>query len=1047
MQRRVLTTAPVSAMACCRRAEPGLFVHRAFGFLLALATFAVFSVSAVAQRIEQGYSDIENKTIDIYWTDGVPEIDGKGDDSCWAEAAMARAFTLVRAGGARPTQQTEVRICYDARALYVLWRLDEADAVNMKPGPAPDMRDVIEDSEKVFVQLDPGCTRRHWYEFTANPSGAWADRSKVAGWQYNPNWQVATGRSDAEWTVEMAIPWPELVHPGEWRATPQFGDCWGINFSRVRAAGMEQSQWSRTFGFHFYGHYGRATFRGRRQGKQVPTVKRLDNAPLYLGPGAILLQAEGVGDLTVVGSLIRDGNAPPAGQAEAHGSFVMLPYHLVDGGEWTANVVLSTDGRPVYTMREMADLPRLREQVAAIEESIAVGKRLLADADLPAKEQLTADLTTLEREMSNPSRWLRRAESLSRADWRLAVEQSGACQELWLKHRFDLALLRLFPGGSPTPAFGVATVGPDAKIHPDELIEGPLGKPIHLRGAGNEHESCQLVLVPFWRKLKNVRIGFTDLAGPDGATIPAANLRWFRIDYVHQMADNPYVARAHEREPDILRAAAAIDVEAGKLQPVWIDVFIPPGTLVGSYSGEVSVSAAGQTVVVPITVTSYGFDISKHPSIVQNHWLSFRYWREFYGTRVDEHGLRHQRHKLTPELFAQYCETLAEYRVQCWPMDPLTTRIRIDHDPAAGWSFDFSALTPYIEIGKRYGTNALWANFSCNLGGMMTRFASKHSGQPWIIDKRSGKRTCLADCIPNWVKKHWAGEVTLESNPAFIAFLQAYQAYLKEHGILDMAYWETFDEPYSATSRWLHMIDHHQVVDRHAPGLCRFAYGANPLQVYGGKSAVGVMDAWAPHLFECADTALVEACRQRQREHGEEFWFYTCTERQSPATGNFSPHTFYNRTYLAPRIIPWMAWDLQVDGFLVYSLSHVSEKEREKSQDQRYPAGEWAAGRMRGNGTLVYPGPDLALLPSMRLAALRDGMEDYEYFVVLRQALARLGDGAPADLAERVRAELSIEPAIIESPHDWTHDRAMLEAKRGRLAQLIRECSGHGVKP
>jgi len=378
--------------------------------LLAVATLIGLALSSGAQRLEQGYSDIENKTIDIYWTDAAPGIDGQADDPCWADATVARDCTLVRAGGARPTQQTEVRVCYDARALYVFWHVNETDMAGMKPGPAPDMRDVIEDSEKVFLQLDPGCTRRHWYEFSVNPSSAWADRSKVAGWQYSPNWQVATVRADGEWTAEMAVPWTELVHPGEWRATPQVGDCWGINFNRVRATGMEHSQWSRTFGFHFYGHYGRAFFRGRRSGKQVPTVRRLDNAPLYLGPGAILLQVEGIDELTVAGSLDQDGDARPAARAEAHGNFVIFPYHLVDGGGWTVNLTLSANGRVIYTMREMADLPRLREQMTAIEESIAVGKRLLADADLPVKEKLKADLTTLEREAGNPSRWLQRAE-------------------------------------------------------------------------------------------------------------------------------------------------------------------------------------------------------------------------------------------------------------------------------------------------------------------------------------------------------------------------------------------------------------------------------------------------------------------------------------------------------------------------------------------------------------------------------------------------------------------------------------------------------------
>jgi hypothetical protein len=75
----------------------------------------------------------------------------------------------------------------------------------------------------------------------------------------------------------------------------------------------------------------------------------------------------------------------------------------------------------------------------------------------------------------------------------------------------------------------------------------------------------------------------------------------------------------------------------------------------------------------------------------------------------------------------------------------------------------------------------------------------------------------------------------------------------------------------------------------------------------------------------------------------------------------------------------------------------------------------------------------------MRLASVRDGMEDYEYFKVLHDLSAFIDPQEQADLLARVRSELQIEKDIIGGEFSWTRDVQRLERKRERLAALITE--------
>ena len=133
-----------------------------------------------------------------------------------------------------------------------------------------------------------------------------------------------------------------------------------------------------------------------------------------------------------------------------------------------------------------------------------------------------------------------------------------------------------------------------------------------------------------------------------------------------------------------------------------------------------------------------------------------------------------------------------------------------------------------------------------------------------------------------------------------------------------------------------------------------------------------------------------------------------------------------------------------MDGFLVFASSGVPEGNRQKGPEERWPNSDWVDGGSRGCGTLVYPGADFELIPGMRLANLREGLEDQEYFILLRELAKALDPVRDAALLARVNQGLEIEPEIMADAYHWTKDPVRLEAKREQLSRLILEVQATG---
>ena len=197
---------------------------------LETCAFFAFVVEAAPPRIDAPRVEV------------APKIDGVLDDPVWLEAKMVSDFTQRDpVPEARPTEDTEVRICYDARHLYIGFRCFDSDAKRISAKIMKRDENVGPD-DYVFVLLDPYQTERDGLYFRLNPLGGKGEgrissQTSKAQMEWDTVWEGDARIDDEGWTAEMAIPFRSLTFDPNSKE-------WGINFGRKIARKQEQIRWT-----------------------------------------------------------------------------------------------------------------------------------------------------------------------------------------------------------------------------------------------------------------------------------------------------------------------------------------------------------------------------------------------------------------------------------------------------------------------------------------------------------------------------------------------------------------------------------------------------------------------------------------------------------------------------------------------------------------------------------------------------------------------------------------------------------------------------------
>ena len=168
----------------------------------------------------------------IKLTEGI-RLDGRLDELVYQTIPAIEGFVQQMPDeGAPGTERTEAWVMFDATHIYVSGRLwDTAPPSGWVANELRRDTSQLRENDGFWVAFDTFYDRRNGVAFYTNPLGALGDFAITnegnPNTDWNPVWDLRTGRFEGGWTVEMAIPFKSL------RYRPGPAQVWGLQIRRT----------------------------------------------------------------------------------------------------------------------------------------------------------------------------------------------------------------------------------------------------------------------------------------------------------------------------------------------------------------------------------------------------------------------------------------------------------------------------------------------------------------------------------------------------------------------------------------------------------------------------------------------------------------------------------------------------------------------------------------------------------------------------------------------------------------------------------------------
>ena len=488
-------------------------------------------------------------------------------------------------------------------------------------------------------------------------------------------------------------------------------------------------------------------------------------------------------------------------------------------------------------------------------------------------------------------------------------------------------------------------------------------KAIKLVMARGEYEAAQIVLKAD-RDYEIQSVEFSNLMSEDGnATISGEQLQYNPIGYEYLPTKTTSISTSIRPEsgycPEWLLNARSINVKAGNAQPIWVTVQTLANQAPGTYNGTVIVATSLGEVTVNISVEVCDVVIPES----KDSELNFYFWQANVGW-YNKPREEDQIEKFYGNSYTRYSDNWwdlmdvfaqsAKQNRNNFLMVPTVTLLfdggsTVDENGI--YQFNWSRFDQFVEfmlergcVKKLVGNQLVYRNNGWN-----------SDYETYIIDRDNNGEICTSNI-------EFLSEKT---ETWFSQFLPSLQQHLASKQIADtgetwLDIWEQAlaDEPYSETNSntWVALAEY---MDEYAPQL----FIQEALQSAGyNEKYIGKMDAWIVQL-DVLD--MRKQFYKQQQNNGDELWMYTCT---SPR-GNYL-NRFVDQPVWMGRSLMWLVYQYGLDGYLHWGWNawHYSRP--------KDPYGDcYSVWPDAENGTITE---------TIRLAALRDGAEEYELLCILR---------------------------------------------------------------
>ena len=527
------------------------------------------------------------------------------------------------------------------------------------------------------------------------------------------------------------------------------------------------------------------------------------------------------------------------------------------------------------------------------------------------------------------------------------------------------------------------------KIRPHDTQPSPPSRRAEIAAGRNEFQSFQIVLRADLEDIDGVDLDLSDFRTKHGELISNRNVTVYSEQYLNLsrpsssegapgLWPDPLIPRI-DRYANEKRNAFPLRLERGRSQALWIELYVPPSTVPGSYSGSVRILRDRVALfTAPIQVTVWAFTLPSTASLKSSFGLN--------GTTI----LKQHRGRYTEDA-------------------------------------DLYFLT------RLYAKAALLHRISIHGGSMVTPKYSTEKGQvhlDWLLyDAEVGPFLDGTLLTPDEPLAGAAATTVELRTPAGLSaelqasYWQAWAKHFRKKGWYDRLFLYLWDEPTKQ--------DVPAVLERG-----RAAVSADPtlrslVTASSNDKLDPVVEIWAP-LVNCLERresddfcgpAPTLETYARERRAGKSVWFYqSCASHGCNIVGGpyFKgwPSYMIDAGAVANRIMPWIAWKYQLDGELYYSMNEAYAAQRDPWTDVYRFGGN-------GDGTLFYPGTPERIggrtdipIESIRLKLIRAGMQDYDYLDLLAKIAGR---GVADDFVSR----------MVQKPYQWeSNPKVFLEIRK-----------------
>jgi hypothetical protein len=640
-------------------------------------------------------------------------------------------------------------------------------------------------------------------------------------------------------------------------------------------------------------------------------------------------------------------------------------------------------------------------------------------------------------------------------------------------------ILGLFFAGLPQAIYAAGNISAiwanngEDKVTQDELratlgtnVTNPVwdGTKISIFGGRNEVVAFNVILEAGAGAASNISVTFNKLTGPSGATIASQAatgdgvfnwtqrpvelfyVRYLQINglslvaygtyderHVPQRMRRPWTGNGvasggwqdrpdhNKYYPDIavpLELVPTFNIAAGHNQSIWVDVYIPPGTAVGTYNGNFVVQAGGTTVqTIPVQLSVYNFSLPDKPSArTMLYYSHLNIDHRYLGSAStnssaqaiqirDRHYMLAHRHRIS---------LIADDPAECGGSGDQPC-------PEMGPRLDGSLFTaangyagPGVGIGNNVYSVGTYGSSGWQTGGQTVMNQHCDAWATWFSQNAPGTEyfLYLIDESTNYAAiQGWAQEILNDPGPGqqmrSLATMSLVDA-ANNTPALDIP---TSTLGYGIPSQWDPLAQQYSNDPRH-----RFF-------MYNGHRPATGCDA-----IEDDGVAFPVIAWAQYKKHVNRWFFWESTYYNNYQGGMGETNVFENAQTFGT--------NSNVDAIL--------------------GATGWNYGN--GDGVLFYPGTDTVYpqdsygvngpFASLRLKHWRRGLQDFEYLTMAAAVNPAQVQNIVNSIIPKVVWEYGVanpsDPTYVLTDISWSNDPAKWETARAQLVNII--TGGQGPK-